>query len=56
MVHCDDHLKYDRLLTLIWLLEYSNTGTRVLLVYDKHITTYQGPTIHVPPTVCMVFT
>ena len=48
MVHCDDRLKHDRLLTLIRLFEYRNTGTRVLLVHDdKHTTTYMGPTIHV---------
>ena len=45
MVHCDDHLKHDRLLTLIWLFEYRNTGTRVLIVHDKD--TIQGLTIHV---------
>ena len=39
MVHCDDRLKHDRLLTLIRLFEYRNTGTRVLLVHDKHTTT-----------------
>ena len=48
MVHCDDCLKHDRLLTLIRLFEYRNAGTRVLLVHDKHTTTYiQGQTIHV---------
>ena len=36
MVHCDDHLKHDGLLTLIRLFEYRKTGTRVLLVHDKH--------------------
>ena len=36
MVHCDDRLKHDRLLNLIRLFEYRNTGTRVLLVHDKH--------------------
>ena len=45
MVHCDDRLKHDRLLTLIWLFEYRTTGTRVLIVHDKH--TIQGVTIHV---------
>ena len=46
MVHCDDCLKHDRLLTLIRLFEYRNAGTRVLLVHDKHTTTYiQGQTI-----------
>ena len=45
MVHCDVRLKHDRLLTLIWLFEYRNTGTRVLIVHDKH--TIQGPAIHV---------
>ena len=41
-------LKHDRMLTLIRLFEYRNTGTRVLLVHDKHTTTYiQGRTIHV---------
>ena len=45
MVHCDDRLIHDRLLTLIWLFEYSNTGTRVFIVHDKH--TIQSPTIHV---------
>ena len=45
MVHCDDRLKHDRLLTLIWLFEYRTTGTRVLMVHDKR--TIQGPTIHV---------
>ena len=40
MVHCNDRLKHDRLLTLIRLFEYRNTGTRVLLVHDdKHTTT-----------------
>ena len=49
MVLCDDRLKHGRLLTLIRLSEYRNAGTRVVLVHDKHITTYtiQGPTIHV---------
>ena len=41
MFHCDDRLKHDRLLTLIRLFEYRNTGTRVVLVHDKHITTYR---------------
>ena len=51
MVHCDDRLKHDRLLTLIRLSEYKNTGIRFLLVHDKHTTTYiQGPTIHVSNT------
>ena len=45
MVHCDDHLKPDRPLTLIWLFEYRNKGTRVFIVHDKH--TIQCPTIHV---------
>ena len=44
MVHCDGHLKHDGLLTLIRLFEYRNTGTRVLLVHDKHT---RGLTIHV---------
>ena len=35
MVHCDDRLKHDRLLTLIKLFEYRNTGTKVLLVHDN---------------------
>ena len=47
MVHCDDRLKHDGLLTLIRLFEYRNTGTRVLLAHDKHTTTYRGLTIHV---------
>ena len=43
MVHCDDLLKHDRLLTLIRLFEYRNTGTRVLLVHDdKHTTIHTG--------------
>ena len=46
MVHYDDYLKHDRLLTLTWLFEYRNKGTRVLIALDKHTT--QGPTIHVP--------
>ena len=45
MVHCDDHLKHDGLLTLIRLFEYRNTGTRVLLVHDKY--TSRDLTIHV---------
>ena len=45
MVHCHDRLDHDRLLTLIWLFEYRNTGTRVLIVHHKH--TIHGPTIHV---------
>ena len=45
MVHCDDNLKHDRLLTLVWLFQYRNTGTRVLIVHGKH--TIQVPTIHV---------
>ena len=41
-------LKHDRMLTLIRLFEYRNTGTRVLLVHNKHTTTYiPAPTIHV---------
>ena len=41
MVHCDDRLNHDRLLTLIRLFEYRNTGTRVLLVHDdKDTITY----------------
>ena len=39
-------LKHDRMLTLIRLFEYRNTGTRVLLVHDKH-TYILGPTNHV---------
>ena len=45
MIHCDDYSKHDRLLTFIWLFEYRNTGTRVLIVHDEH--TIQGPTIHI---------
>ena len=47
IVHCDDRLKHDGLLTLIRLFEYKNTGIRVLLVHDKHTTTYRSLTIHV---------
>ena len=36
MVHCGDRLKLERLLTLIRLFEYRNTGTRVVLFYDKN--------------------
>ena len=48
MVNCDDRLKHDRLLTLIRLFGYRNTGTRVVLVHDnKHIIYYiQGATPH----------
>ena len=33
MVHCDDRLKHDRMLTLIRLFEYRNAGTRVVLIW-----------------------
>ena len=45
MVHCDDHLKHDRLLTCSRLFEYKNTGTRVVVVHDNN--NMQDPTIHV---------
>ena len=45
MVHCDDRSKHDRLLTLILLFEYRNTGAKVLIDHDKH--TVHGRTIHV---------
>ena len=57
MIHCDDRLKHDRLLTLIWLFEYRNTRTRVLLVHDdkQHTTTYLHRVQQfMYPTVCMV--
>ena len=42
MVHCDDRLKHDRLLTLIRLFQYRNTGTRVMLVLDNNIVLHKG--------------
>ena len=48
MVHCDDRLKHDKLLTLIRLFGYRNTGTRVVLVHDNEHIIYciQGATTH----------
>ena len=43
MVHCDDHSKHDRLITLSRLFEYRNTGTRVVVVHDNN--NIKGPTI-----------
>ena len=40
----DQRLNHDRLLLLIMLFEYRNTGTRVVLVHNNSI--LQGPTIH----------
>ena len=59
MIHCDDRLKHDRLLTLIWLFEYRNSRTRVLLVHDdkQHTTTYLHRVQQfMCPMVCTVLT